>query len=230
MAPQYNKLLEAYRQANANFIQRFIPLSKDDQLVDIGGGTAHISLLVHSKFGMTNPVVCVDPCQEMLDVAQKNGAITVRATAEEYFGSKPDSPLKVVLMNGCVHHFTDPEFVFTKLADYMPDNGVCFATQIGAKGLPIFKAALEVRNDSIEWLCELVQSKGLKCQVVSVVEPGETDKKLWYNAIRNRIFWTCAKFSDEELEQGIKELEERFKGQDIIKYNLPFEGLIITKM
>jgi ubiquinone/menaquinone biosynthesis C-methylase UbiE len=235
LAPQYDKFFEAERRAKANFTPRFIPLSKDDQIVDIGGGTAHISLKIHSDLGMTNPVVCVDPSRDMLNVAQKNGAIAIQATAEEFLASKPEYPLKVVLMNGCVHHFTDVDFVFTKLAEYMPDDGVCFVTEYsGALSLPFFKAAVEAHTgigEGLDQLQNLIKSiEGLKCREVLCTEPGQTDKRLWYDAIRSRFFSLLMRFSDEQLEQGIEELEEQFKGQDTLTYDMTYKGLIVTKI
>lgn len=233
LAPQYDKFFAPECRAKANLIQRFIPLTKEDQLVDLGGGTAHISLRIHSELGMTNPVVCVDPCQEMLDVAEKNGAITIKATAEEFFATKLEYPLRVILINGCVHHFTDPDFVFTKLAEYMPDNGVCFVTEYtSALSLPFFKAAADAHTGigkGLDSLCTLIRSKGLNCQVISSTEPGEMDKKLWYDAIRSRFFSLFLRFSDQQLEEGIDELEEKYKGQEVLKFDMAYKGLIITK-
>lgn len=234
VAPQYNKYFAFDTVARANFTKHFIPLSKEDQIVDIGGGTAHISLKVHSDLEMINPVVCIDPSQAMLNVAQKNGAITIQATAEEFLASKPKYPLKVVLMHGVVHFFTDPDFVFTKLAEYMPDNGVCFPTFISSvENFPIFKAMIEPVNDMIQefdQLCDLIESKGLKCKVVFGTEPVEFDTKVWYDSIRNRAISCFTKFSDEELEQGIEELEEKFQGEDVIKFDMPLKGFIVTKI
>ena len=99
LAPAYDQIYEFVSSVNANIIQRLVPLSRDDQLVDIGGGTALTSLKIHSELKMTNPVVCVDPSEEMLKVARKNGAITIHSTAEDFLASgKPEFPLKVVLM------------------------------------------------------------------------------------------------------------------------------------
>lgn len=145
--------------------------------MDVGGGTAHTSLIVHSDLGMTAPVVCIDPVQELLDVAQKNGAITIKASGEEFFATKPDYPLKFILMNGCIHHFTDQDFYFTKLAEYMPDDGMCFLTEYEtATTLPFFKLAVEAFSYTIEdfgRLCERIQSKGLYCQMVTDGQPVE---------------------------------------------------------
>lgn len=145
--------------------------------MDVGGGTAHTSLIVHSDLGMTAPVVCIDPVQELLDVAQKNGVITIKASGEEFFATKPDYPLKFILMNGCIHHFTDQDFYFTKLAEYMPDDGMCFLTEYEtATTLPFFKLAVEAFSYTIEdfgRLCERIQSKGLYCQMVTDGQPVE---------------------------------------------------------
>ena len=78
VAPKYDKFYELLSRVKADFIQRFIPLSKDDQLVDVGGGTAQFSLMIHSDLEMTNPVVCVDPSEEMLKVARKNYPLNCR--------------------------------------------------------------------------------------------------------------------------------------------------------
>jgi ubiquinone/menaquinone biosynthesis C-methylase UbiE len=234
LAPCYNKCYEFDNHVTVNFIKHFIPLSKEDQLVDIGGGTARISLRIHSDLEMTNPVVCVDPSQEMLNEARKGGAITIQATAEDYFASKPKYPLKVVIMNGVVHHFTDKDFVFAKLAEYMPDDGVCFAVfHSSFKDVPLFEALKKAWSNFVaehDQLHHQISSKGLKCQVVSSIESEEVNKSDWYDAIRMRFVSMLEEFSDEEIEQGIKELEEKFQGQDVLKFDMLLKGLIVTKV
>ena len=214
-------------RAKADFIQRFTSLTKDDQLVDIGGGTAHVSLMMHSDLKMTHPVVCVDPSPEMLAVARENGAITIQATAEEFLASKPDYPLKVVLLNACIHHFTDLDFVCSQLAKYMAEDGVCIVTEYP---LPLFKAALHEVSEyrHLEAFCKSVESKGLKWRMVSGAEPGEVEKELWYTAIRNRLASVLLKYTDEELEQGIQELQEEFKDTDVLKFDVSINGVLVT--
>ena len=56
------------------------------------------------------------------------------------------------------------------------------------------------------------------------------DKELWYRSIRNRLSSSLRRFSDEELEQGIEELEREFKGKDMLMFDLALEGLIISKI
>ena len=126
VASQYDRFTTAHARTTANFIQECLALSPDDQIVDVGGGTALVSVMVHSDVGMTKPVVCVDPSPEMLGVARENGAITVQATAEDFFSSKPDYPLQVIFMIGCAHHFDNDDLIFSNLAKLLPNDGKCF--------------------------------------------------------------------------------------------------------
>ena len=233
MAARYDEFYEAQARARANFIQRFHPLSGDDQLVDIGGGTAQTALMLHADAGMTKPVICIDPCEEMLDIARKNGATTIQSTAESFFASKPEYPLKVVLMNGCVHHFQDPDFIFSRLGKLMPDDGVCIITAYTSKvTFPLFKAAVEAYTgvgDRYDLLCKIIESKGLKWRKVSGLEPVEMEKGLWYDGIRNRLYSTLRGFSDEELEQGVEELEVQFKDSDVLKFDVGYIGIFVSK-
>ena len=235
LAPLYDTFYEVQSRAKADLIRRFLAstLTGNDQLVDVGGGTAQISLMIHADLQMSRPVVCVDPSEEMLAVARRNGAITVRSTAESFLASKPAYPLKIVLMNGCAHHFQDPDFVFAKLAEYMPDDGVCVVTEYPATiTLPFFKAAAEAHSHighNLESLCTLVETKGLHCRMVSGTEPARMEKSLWYSALRNRLASMLLGFSDEELEQGIEELEEQFEGKDVLNFDIVLDGIIITQ-
>ena len=209
-------------------------MSSDDQIIDIGGGTAAISLTIRKELGMTKPVVCVDPSKELLNVARKNGATTVCATAEEYLKSKPAHSLDLVLMSCCIHHFRDPDFVFSALAKYMPDRGISVVVQTSFPAnvtLPWFKSSKEdypvsKKQDSI---MKLVQSKGLKCERIFATERVEVDKGLWYETLRKRFRSTLRFLSDGEIEEGIEELEEKFGDVNVLKLDMAKYGLIVTK-
>ena len=179
--------------------------------------------------------MCVDPSQDMLDVArQKDGLIAVQSTAEEFLASKPEYPLKVVFMHGSSHHFENLDFVFSRLAEYMPDDGVCFITEYPVKNtLPLFNAAREAYlkvTSRLDILCELIRAKGLKSKMVKGTELGEINMALWYEGLRNRMFSILYNFSDEEIEEGIKEMrEQQYNGVESTEVDIAFNGIIVTK-
>lgn len=236
IADNYDKFHEAQAHLMTKFILKMVRSSAtpDDQIVDVGGGTAHASLAVKEALGMTNPVVCVDPSEAMLAVAKKNGAITIQSTAEEFFASKPSRPLKLVLMNGCVHLFENPDFVFSQLAEYMPNDGLCIITKYAhSSTLPLFKAAKQTfaKFDHIlEAICKLTEGKHLNCETASDTQFVEVDKMVWYDSIRSRYSMSLMTFSDAELEDGIQELEEEFKDQSVLSFKNTMKAIILTKM
>lgn len=183
---------------------------------------------------MTNPVVCIDPNPEMLAVARSNGAITIQSTAEDFLANKPDYPLKAVLVVGCFHHFQDPDFVVTSLARHLPRDGGCMFVEFPPDTtLPWFGAVKRaypvVIGDRAENIRALAEAKGLECRVVAGKEPVEMGKGLWYEFIRKRLATVLLRFSDEELEKGIEELEEKFKDMDVLKFDLALDGVIVKQ-
>ena len=71
--------------------------------------------------------------------------------------------------------------------------------------------------------------EGFQGKVVSATEPVQLNKELWYNGLRRRCFSGLERFSDEDIEQGIKELEEEYSNKDILKFGLDIEGIILRK-
>ena len=193
-------------------------------------------LFMRSEIKMKKPVVCVEPAKAMFEIAsRKEGVISINKTAEEFFSSKPDYPLKVVLMNGCVHLFTNADLVFSGLARYLPEDGVCVVTLlIFDDTFPLFESA---RNELVAvskirkspHYPTLIQSKGLKCKVIESVGHERVEKPLWYEAIRNKFMSVLGTYSQEELEEGITELERQYKGVNMLEFDLSVLGLVVTK-
>ena len=98
MAANYDRYYESLcYTATSTFIQHSIPLSPDDQLIDVARWWNRSTCSQDIK--MEKPIVCVEPAKAMFEVAsKKEGAVAINKTAS----SKPDYPLKVVL-NNCVH-------------------------------------------------------------------------------------------------------------------------------
>ena len=218
----------------ADFIQQQVTFHHDNQLVDIGGGTAQISLLIQEKQGLTKPIVCVDPSQDMLDVAVLKGDVVgVCATAEEFLSSQPNYSLDIVLMVNCVHHFSDIGAVFSNLASFMPDKGVCIITVCDARTLPYFKAAKEkyigLEGERLQELRQVLEANGLQLEMVSDSTKVEMSKASWYNLLRSRHDSGLWRFSDEQLEKGIEELDAEYKDVDSFHFDYVTKGFIISK-
>ena len=209
-------------------------MTQDDQLVDVGGGTAEISLMLKRDLGITKPVVCVEPSLNMLKVAEQKGARGIHCGAEEFFATKPDFPLDVVLMMCCVHHFKDRDFVFTKLAEYMPETGRCAVVQTDFASnlkLPWFKGGKDYPiAEDMQSITKLCQSKGFKCELVCEEDKIQLKKQKLYTMFRERFRSTFRALTDQQLEEGIQKLEDGdFKGLDTVEVVMGKHGLLMTK-
>lgn len=233
VAGQFDKFYCFQHQNCANFIQHHLTITSNQQIVDIGGGTAEISLLIKKAMNVKPPIVCVDPSKEMLDIARKKGDVNVvQATAEEFFSSKTPRSLDIVLMVNCFHHFKNLNVIFSGLAKTMPDGeGACIIVFYPPETLPYFKAARDkyICPSAVK-LQELLKALKLKLKIVSEHFPVELEKDQWYDYLRSRLDSGLGKFSDDAIEEGIFELEEKYKLDNTFKFDLVISGFIITKL
>ncbi len=228
MATNYDKMYEVFARASADFIKTFLSLTVNDQIIDVGGGTAQTSFMLKRDFGLTKPIVCIDPSKDMLEVAERNGAITIQSTAEDFFATKPRFPLNVVLMNGCIHHFEKPDYVISQLASYMPEDGICIMT--------VCTLPLPTGNNmrTTERMRDIYKQMdfgavGLKCKIADITKACEMEKEIWYQSIRNKVSSFLSKYSDEELEDVIMALEKELKDKTMFSFETCVTALVITK-
>ena len=100
IASNYDQLYAFQHITTVNFIKYCIPLSKSNQIIDIGGGTGEIIRLLRQDLGIEKPGVCIEPNMSMLQIAWKNdGVIPIQSTAEEFLAQMPKFPMKFVFIS-----------------------------------------------------------------------------------------------------------------------------------
>jgi len=78
--------------------------------------------------------------------------------------------------------------------------------------------------------CKRFEAKGFKLKRIIESKQTDVDEKSFIQGIRSRYKSFFEKFSDEELEKGIAELEEKNKDYPgIIKLDSRNEVIVITK-
>lgn len=214
-----------------NLIKHYIPLTEDDQIIDIGGGTGEIIRLLRRDLGIKKPGVCIEPNHDMIGIAmKKDGVIPIESTAGDFLAVTPKYPMKIVLISSAVHHIRDLAGTFANLARYMPDDGICLVTQYPPPAKVWFEAGLKkfkgIENESFY---RILESNHLQYKSFQWKEPVEMDKQFWYETLRSRYSSTLTYFTDEEIEEGIDELEMKFGADQTLKFDIVIEGCIITK-
>ena len=218
LADNYDKSYEMYHRATVNFIKQNIPLSETDQIVDIGAGTGEVAHRLVDQFGLKLPPICVEPNENMLQVAsQKGGIIPVLATAEEFLAQEHNLSAKIIMLASMLHYIKDVPATLKKLAAYIkPMDDACVIIR--------YPYPQEI------WLTDICDSLGLHCKMVEFKEHVEMEKEVWYEALRQRYVSTLIQFSDVEIEEGICELEDKLKSTKVLNFDFHVKGWIIKHL
>ena len=165
-----------------------------------------------SSSGLRAPVLCVEPNAEMLREAEKwEGVKPCHGTADDFFSSDHQPKYKKVLINESAHLFPDPLATFQKAANYLPADGMMvLIARNKATTFPLWKNAREKmgRPEGDDALKAFLEQAGFSIQIFSEKHTVEMTKVEWYDKLRRRVFSPLDDFSDEQIEAGLKELDQ----------------------
>ena len=234
IATAYDSYLQYYHDGVIQCIAEHLPIDTNDIVVDIGGGTGEIASKLWKQAILKNPVLCVDPSENMVKVANtKEGVTGVQAYAEEFFGSELSSGKSYdkVLMCGSAHLFSDSKAVFAGVKECLSKKGVCLVLDPSSLS-PLFRSLKEEFGEGyLTWepLYEILTALGLKFKTIRSTQKFSIPKSQWYAGLRDRFLTKLGKFTDEEIEEGILELEKKYGNQDILEIEAGFKFALITK-
>ena len=238
IAAVYDDIFQEQQTATIDVLFRHVTFDPEDRILDIGGGTGEIAHRIWEKAGLKNPIVCVDPSKEMLElVKQHEGVSPILSSAKEYFLNNPSPPdvlyNKITLFH-CIHHFKeDLTVVFSGVKNYLPENGVCVVFQhLQGLSVPFFEAIKQPVTQYVQLnqLCgKILDDLGLKWKWLtdSVYLPVQTSG--WFDAIRSRYLTYLETLSDEKLEEGISLLKQKYGDKEIVEFKYEFQLIIISK-
>ena len=215
----YDYLNQELYEGFIPFLKTCLDLKPQHIVADIGSGTGLIAENLFTSFGLNNPVWSVEPSAEMQEMAQKRkGVYPVQKTAEEFFSDPKISQCfdKIVAVFSA-HHFVDPDAVYKGIVRSLCSGGSFVQFDMLTTGHPMFKMAGNTwsmhskRIDDCEKLLRGINLQG-KVSQEEFSYPWSMTKSKLYQMFRCRFMSMFYQLSDEQIEEGIKELEnETFK-------------------
>ena len=156
----------------------------------------------------------------MLQLAKsRDGLKSCLTTADAFLTTTNGSVQKCnkVLINESAHLFPDPQTTFLKVYEYLPVDGLLVVIVRATQStFPMWRALQEkfapVSEDQFQVYLE---KAGFSVRMSTEVGTIKMTKLDWYDRLRKRVFSTLYEFSDEQIEEGLKELDrEWFPGKE----------------
>lgn len=129
-APFYDWLHFASAKRTLRCLEKLNFLEVGDSVIDLGGGTGRVSLLIAQK---VKKLVIVDASAAMLKVAASRGLEIVCGTAEKIPVAK-DSVDKITIIDA-FHHFQEPEIALKEIFRVLKPGGKVFIEEVFPHGL-----------------------------------------------------------------------------------------------
>lgn len=232
-AGDYDKFLlyspEFVRTLTTRMIEKLKLDEEEDRLVDLGGGTGMYSLDILRQVPLKKDVYCVDAYQEMLDRIPAGSALRPVCLDAIAFSewAEPDHGYSKVLIKEAIHHVEDRDRLFRNLYGRLPRGGRLLLVHVPPElDYPIFEKALEKAKS---WHADPAQLEGQLRKAGFRVEREGLDvrhsirKDHYFDQVRSRFMSVLHHFSDQEMEEGLREMEARHGDKPILEFTDHFD-------
>ncbi len=203
---------DGYKAFVTRHIHADLELHSGDTLADIGGGTGSFTSRLAQEADLRR-AYCVEPSPPMCAEAAKLPEITAVCTDAEGFLAL-EHPFTKMLFKEVIHHIGDRRALWRRIRPLLPDNGrLLIITRPQRTLFPFFEAAHEAfgrHQPSLEALESELAEGGFVTETRHHHYTFTLSKEEWYTMVRHRFMSDLGIFSDEEIEEGIEEIERLY--------------------
>ena len=172
---------------------------------------------------LQSDILVTDPSPESIKIAEgKEGVRGMVADADQFLATQDSKDYNKYLFLSVVHHLPDQKETFESAYQCLPKGGEILIIRQKYKHFPpLWNRAhsLLTSNDNNTFESNIEALKGAGFTVISE-EEGKKEilvKKEYFDQLRHRKFSNLHSLTDEEIEEGLRELDEVvFKGKDSI--------------
>ncbi|NES81144.1 MAG: methyltransferase domain-containing protein [Moorea sp. SIO2B7] len=205
----------------ASKIIEYLNLSTTDILVDLGCGTGIYSKGILKQINLQNPIVCVDPSDNMLSKIALNSGMNPVNMDGITFSSQPGTYNRI-LIKEAIHHIEEKKLLFNNLLQRLANGGILLLLLLPPTiDYPLFRKALSLYEQTqphYQDMANLLQEVGFDVAIDFVDYPLKFSKEQYLNMVKNRYMSLLSRFDDQEIAAGIAELEEKYKNKSTIEF------------
>jgi len=208
---------EEYKNFVIRHIHHDLALAPNDTLVDIGGGTGTFTRRLKDESGAIK-AYCIEPSRPMCDEADKLENITALCMDAHTFMST-GIPFSKLLLKEVIHHIDNRERFWQRVYDQLPERGkLLIITRPQHIEFPLFasaKAAFARNQPPYELFESQLKACGFDVVSANRSHTFTLPKEHWYEMLRHRFMSDLGIFSDEEIEEGINEIDGIYSEETI---------------
>lgn len=202
-------------------IIEYLHLTSTDSLVDLGCGTGLFTQSISKQIQLNNPIICVDPSQEMLSQIPLTPQYQIKAADAITFVSETSGYNKVY-MKEAIHHIDDQELLFSSLFQSLNSSGVFLLILLPPTiEYPLFNKALERYErgqPNYNNLASLLEKVGFNVSVDIVEYIQSIPKTKYLKMVENRYMSLLSFFDDQQLQEGLAEISAKYAQQSILEF------------
>ncbi|WP_201026132.1 class I SAM-dependent methyltransferase [Mastigocoleus testarum] len=215
-------------------IVKKLEFKSQDIFLDLGCGTGLFTKEINNIVGFDNPVICCDISANMLAQLSDNSDYKCVAMDAVEF-SRQSYEYDKILIKEMIHHLNVNE------QEKLTEN-IFARLHLGGKFLlillpptieyPLFEAALsryEELQPDYKYLVELFNKTGFKTSVDFVEYPLSIPKNRYIMMVKNRYMSLLSSFDDNEIQEGVFEIEQKYSDKDILEFNDRFVCIVGEK-
>lgn len=238
----YTRLADNYDlflKYSPDFIRRMtekmidkLQLQPSDRFVDLGGGTGIYAADILKQVALEQPLLLVDPFEEMLAQAPDHPKLKTVQDDALGFSERPGEYDKV-LIKEAIHHVDDKRRVFENLFERLTPGGRILLVHIPPNiDYPLFKKALErslTWHADPAWLVRDLAAAGFTVERDGLDYRHKLPKDTYFSMVAGRYMSLLTSFSDDEIEAGLQEMAETYADRDVLEYTDHFDFITGVK-
>lgn len=202
-------------------IIEYLELKQTDSLVDLGCGTGIYSKSIVAQLPLQSPIICVDTSEKMLEQVPKNSQYQ-RLVKDAVTFAEESVNYDKILIKEMIHHIKDKEKLFQGIFKQLNPGGIFLLILLPPTiEYPLFLEALslyESQQPNYRDLMNLLTKIGFKTTVNLVEYPVSIAKEKYFHMVANRYLSLLSEFNDQELQQGLMTMKQKYQNQSILKF------------
>lgn len=201
-----------------------LSLKNGDKFADLGCGTGNYTAEIIRRSGCElNYILGVDFSEQMIEQFTLRGANYKGISSDlESFASSTELQFDKILLKEVIHHIKNNKKFYSELNNILNTSGeALIVTRPQETNFPFFDKALKFFSENQISKSNIINSlhnAEFSTDVSEVKINISISKKQLFKMIKNRFMSTFNNFTDDEIELGIEEVNQKFAESDTIEF------------